>query len=144
MAQFTFDTDWTGGTGAIDRSQQLSAGVAAAAHVLAASVARDAGGAEAPASISEHLSALRDAAGDLARAFENMAGQIEDMRQRNILISVSEQDTQARRAAEAAAALRAAATGAQQLNGLISTARGPLLDLALTDEADSVVWDRYE
>jgi len=144
MAEFTFETDWTGGSGAIDRSQQLSAAVAAAAGVLAASVARDAGGAETPGSVSEHLGALRGAADDLVRAFENMAGQIEDMQRRNILISVAEEGAQARRAAEAVAALRAAAEGARQLNALISGARGPLLDLALTDQAGSVVWERYE
>lgn len=144
MAELTFETTWTGGTGAIDRSQQLSAAVAAAAHVLADSVAQDAGGAETPGSASEHLDALRDAGESLARALGNMADQIADMARRNILISVSEEGVQAQRANQAATALRSAADGARQLNGLISLARKPLLDLALTDGAGSVVWERYQ
>jgi hypothetical protein len=144
MAEFTFETDWTGGSGAIDRSQDLSAAVAAAAKVLAASVAQDAGGAETPGSVSEHLDSLRDAGEHLIRTFENMAGQIADMQRRNILISVAQEGEQARRAAQAATALSAAADGARQLNVLILDAREPLLDLALTDGAGSVVWERYE
>lgn len=140
----TFETQWAGGSGAIDRSQQLSAALAAAAHVLADSVARDAGGAETPGSVSEHVVTLRGAADDLARTFENLAGQVADMEQRNILISVAEEGGQTQSAAQAVAALRAAAEGARQLSVLISEARQPLLDLALTDEAESAVWERYE
>jgi hypothetical protein len=144
MTVFTFETEWVGGSGAIDRSQQLSAAVAAAARVLAASITQDAGGAETPGSISEHLDSLHDAGEDLTRAFESLAGQVADMQQRNILISVAEEGAQGQRAAEAVAALSAAAEGARHLQALVSKARRPLLDLTLTDEAGSVVWERYE
>lgn len=144
MAEFTFETSWTGGTGAIDRSQQLSAAVAAAANVLADSVAQDAGGAETPGSVSEHLDALRTAGESVARALGYMADQIADMARRNILISVAAEGEQTKRAEQAVTALRSAADGARQLNSLISLARKPLLDLALTDRAGSVVWERYQ
>lgn len=144
MAEFTFETNWAGGSGAIDRSQQLSSAVAAAAHTLAASVAQDAGGAETPGSVSEHVVSLREAAADLAVVFENLAGQIADMERRNILISVREEGAQVRRTAESVAALHAAAAGAHELAALVANAQQPLLDLALTDEAESVVWERYE
>lgn len=144
MAEMTFETDWTGGSGAIDRSQQLSAALAAAAHVLADSVAWDAGGAETPGSAAEHVVTLRGAGEDLARTFENLAGQITDMAERNVLICVTDEDALAQRAADAVAALRAAAEGSRRLSVLIAEARQPLLDLALTDEAESAVWERYE
>lgn len=144
MAEFAFETEWTSGKGAIDRSQQLSAAVAAAVKVLAASVANEAGGAETPGSVLEHLDSLRDANKDLVQAFENMAGQLAKMRQRNVLISVREEGEQTQRSAEAVLALSAAADGARQLDLLISAAREPLLDLALTTEAGSEVWDRYQ
>ncbi|MFC1437004.1 hypothetical protein ABUW04_01945 [Streptacidiphilus sp. N1-10] len=144
MAEFAFETEWTGGKGAIDRSQQLSAAVAAAAKVLAASVADGAGGAETPGAVLEHLDSLRDANRDLVQAFENMAGQLARMRQHNILISVKEEGAQTQRSADAVLALSAAADGARQLDGLISAAREPLLDLALTTEAGSAVWDLYQ
>jgi hypothetical protein len=144
VAEFTFETQWEGGGGAIDRSQQASAALAAAAHVLAASVAQDAGGAETPGSVSEHVVSLRAAAQDLVVVFENLAERIADMEQRNILISVREEGAQAERALEAVTALRAAAEGSRQLGELIADTREPLLDLALTDEAGSVVWERYE
>jgi len=140
----TFETEWAGGNGAIDRSQQLSAALAAAAQVLADSVAQDAGGAETPGSIAEHVVTLRGAGDELARAFENMAGQIADMEQRNILIGVAEPDGRSQRAAQAVAALRAAAEGSLRLSALIALTRQPLLDLTLTDEAESAVWERYE
>ncbi|WP_034262722.1 hypothetical protein [Actinospica robiniae] len=140
----TFETEWTGGNGAVDRSQQLSAALAAAAHTLADSVARDAGGAETPGSISEHVVTLRAAGEDLARAFESLAGQVADMAQRNILISVTDESEQSQSAAQAVVTLRAAADGARQLSALIAQARAPLLDLTLTDEAESAVWERYE
>jgi N-acetylglutamate synthase/N-acetylornithine aminotransferase len=140
----TFETDWTGASGAIDRSQQLSAALAAAARVLADSVARDAGGAETPGSVSEHVVTLRGATDDLARVLENLAGQIADMEQRNILIGVAEEGAHTRRAAEAVAALRTAAETTRHVSTLMSESRQPLLDLALTDEAESVVWDLYE
>lgn len=144
MAEVRFETDWAGGNGAIDRSQQLSAALVAAAQVLADSVAQDAGGAETPGSISEHVVTLREAGEELARTFENLAGQIADMDQRNVLISVAEPDAQSRRAEQAVVALRAAAEGSLRLSALISEARQPLLDLALTDEAESAVWERFE
>jgi hypothetical protein len=144
MADFTFETEWAGGPGAIDRSQRLSAAVAAAGRALAASVGRDAGGAETPGSISEHLDALLAGVGDVGRALEAMAGQVVDMRRRNVLMSVNEEGAQARRAGEADAALREAAEGARRLAELISGARPPLLDLALTDEAGTAVWELYQ
>jgi hypothetical protein len=144
MAEFTFETSWTGGSGAIDRSQRLSAAVASATDVLASSVAQDAGGAETPGSVSEHLGSLAEAGENLIRVFENMAGQLSDMLKRNILISVSEEGAQSRRTGQAVEALRSAAEGARQLNALIALARKPLLDLALTDRAGSVVWERYQ
>jgi hypothetical protein len=134
MAEFTFETDWTGGSGAI----------ASAAQALAASVAQDAGGAETPGSVSEHVVSLRNAGEDLGKALENMAARIADMQKRNILISVQEEHAQSERSAEAVTALQAAAEGARGLSLLISGAAKPLLDLALTDEAGSVVWERYE
>lgn len=144
MADFTFETEWTGGSGAIDRSQQLSAAVAAAAKVLAASVGRDAGGAETPGSVSGHLDALLGGVEELGRALDAMAGQVVDMRRRNILISVNEEGAQARRAGEADAGLREAAEGARRLAELISAARPPLRDLALTEQAGTAVWELYQ
>ena len=144
MADFTFETQWEGGSGAIDRSQRLSDAVAAAARALAASVGRDAGGAETPGSVSEHLDSLLEGVEDLGRALDAMAGQVVDMRQRNVLISVNEEGAQARRADEADAGLREAAEGARRLAALLSGARAPLLDLALTEEAGTAVWERYE
>ena len=144
MAEFTFETDWVSDNGAIDRSQRLSQAIAAAAHTLKASVAQDAGGAETPGSLSEHVVSLRDASEDLALAFENMAGQIAGMEQRHILIGVSEQGAKSPRTAEAMTALRAAAEGARQLSVLIASTQAPLLDLTLTDEAESMVWDRFQ
>ena len=144
MAEFTFETDWAGGSGAIDRSQQLSAAIADAAHTLAASVARDAGGAETPGSVTEHVVSLRRATDDLVVVFERLADQIADMEQRNILISVGEEGAQARRTAESVTGLRAAAEGARTLAVVMANAQEALLDLALTDEAETVVWERYE
>lgn len=144
MADFTFETQWEGGSGAIDRSQRLSDAVAAAARALAASVGRDAGGAETPGSVSEHLGSLLDGVEDLGRALDAMAAQVLDMRRRNVLMSVNEEGAQARRADEADAALREAAEGARRLVALISGARPPLLDLALTEEAGTAVWELYE
>ena len=143
MAQFVFETEWKGGRGAVDRSQRLSEAVASAAGVLAASVAQDAGGAETPGSLSRHLDSLHDAGEHLVRALESMAAQVIDMQRRNVLISVSEQDAQAERAGEAVASLKAASDEARRLSARISDARRPLLDLALTSEAGSVVWERY-
>ena len=144
MAEFAFETDWAGETGAIDRSQRLSLAVATAANTLAASVAQYAGGAETPGAITEHVVSLGHAGEDLAVVFENLAGQITEMERRGILISVRQEGTQAERAVQAAAALRAAAEGARHLSGLIAAAKAPLLDLTLTDEAETVVWDLYQ
>ena len=144
MNEFTFEAEWTGGAGAIDRSQNLSTAIAAAARVLADSVAQDAGGAELPASVSEHILSLRDAGEDLGRALESMAARIAFLQQRNVLISVAEEDESAERAAQAVAALRTAAEQARRLSALISNAREPLVDLALTEEAGTAVWERYE
>jgi hypothetical protein len=144
VAELTFETDWSGGSGAIDRSQRLSMAVAAATQTLAASVAQDAGGAETPGAVSEHVVSLREASNHLALAFDNMAAQVADMQQRKILMSVAEEGGEERRATEATAALRAAAEGARRLSALIFEAQSPLLDLTLTDEAESAVWDLYQ
>jgi NAD dependent epimerase/dehydratase family enzyme len=144
VATFTFETDWASGKGAIDRSQRLSQAIAAATHTLMNSVAQDAGGGETPGSLSEHVVSLRDASEDLALAFENMAQQIAGMEQRNILIRVSNQGAKTRSTTEAVTALQAAAEGARHLSALIAHAQAPLLDLTLTDEAESMVWDQYQ
>jgi hypothetical protein len=144
VAEFAFETDWVGETGAIDRSQRLSQAVAAAAHTLAASVAQYAGGAETPGSVTEHVVSLGQASGDLVAVFENMAGQIAEMQRREVLISVKQEGAQAERAAQAVTALSAAAEGARRLGALIADAKEPLLDLTLTDEAETVVWDLYQ
>jgi hypothetical protein len=144
MAEFAFDSDWLAGNGAIDRSQRLSMAIAAASETLAVSVAMDAGGAETPGSITEHAVSLRKAVDQLAAAFDTMARQITEMEQRHILISVRQEGVEAERATQATTALRAAAEGARQLGVLIAGAEVPLLDLTLTDEAESVVWDLYQ
>jgi hypothetical protein len=144
MAELTFETDWVGDSGAIDRSQRLSSAIAAAANTLAASVAQYAGGAETPGAITEHVVALGKATDDLVVVFENLAGQIAEMQRRSILMSVHQEGEQVERAMQAATALHAAAEGARQLSALIAGAKEPLLDLTLTDEAETVVWDLYQ
>lgn len=144
VAEFAFETDWVGETGAIDRSQRLSQAVATAAHTLAASVAQYAGGAETPGSMTEHVVSLARAGEDLVVVFDTMAAQIAEMERRNVLISVKKEGAEAERAAQAATALRAAADGTRHLNALIAAAKEPLLDLTLTDEAETMVWDLYQ
>jgi hypothetical protein len=144
VAEITFETDWAGESGAIDRSQRLSAAAAAAVHTLAASVAQYGGGAETPGSVTEHVVSLGKAIDDLAVVFERMAEQIAEMERRSILMSVKEEGAQAQRAGQAVATLRAAAEGARQLSVLVADTKEPLLDLTLTDDAETVVWDLYQ
>jgi hypothetical protein len=62
------------------------------------SVSQDAGGAETPGALSEHVVSLREASNHRALAFDNMTTQVAEMQQGKILMSVAEEGAEERRA----------------------------------------------